>query len=274
MNNFLRRSSPLIKTLLKIKYNNKKDIYKYLTLTPNFSAKFRLVKDPSESLRDSLPIIDKEQIKKQSFNKQLDFQNMKYPLIINSPLIAGISLILLQSVFVGGEIPELSKFIVKSTFLYGAIFTGLNLGIRVQSDEKIKAAYFNEIKKKLFILAGVLGISQTLGAVALPLPIFVGLYATLCGLLNSIISNIHEEVDDVVHKTKVVLLLIALVNLVFICLTYSDYKESMKDPEEFDKLVDRFLSVNDDKFEAELVDKEKCLRAVDYRLFKINKSDI
>lgn len=274
MNILFRKSSPLMKTLLKIKHNNKKDLYKYLKLTPNFSSKFRLVKDPAESLRDSLPKIEKEQLKKPSFNTQSDFKNMKYPLIINSPLISGISLVLLQSVFIGGEIPELSKFIVKSTFLYGAIFTGLNLGIRVQADEKIKAGDFNEIKKKFFLLAGVLGISQTLGAVALPLPIFVGLYATLCGLLNSIISNIHEEVDDVVHKTKLVLLLIALVNFVFICLTYSDYKESMKDAEEFDKLVEQFLSVNDEKFEAELVDKEKCLRAVDYRLFKINKSDI
>lgn len=274
MNNLFRKTSPIMKNLFNLRYNNKKAIFKYLSLAPKFSAKFRLVKEPSTSVRHNIPNLSQEQIKKPSFNTQLDFKNMKYPLIINSPLIAGISLVLLQSVFVGGEIPELSKFILKSSFLYGAVFTGMNFGIRVQTDEKVTADNFADIKKKFFLLAGVLGISQTLGSVALPLPVFITLYASLYGLLNGIMNNTHEEVDDVVDKTKLVLMLIALINLIFICITYSDFKESMKDAENLDKLVDEFLSVNDEKFEGELIDKEKCLRAVDYRLFKINKNDI
>jgi len=268
-----------MKTLLNIKYKNKKDFYKYLTTTPNFSVKFRLIKEPSQysrDLRDSLPKIDKkEQIKKQSisFKTEFDFKSMIYPFLINTPLVSGISLVLIQGIFGGGEISELSKFILKSTFLYGAIFTGMKLGMRVQSDEKIRANDFSEIKKSFFLLCGVLGISQTLGALALPMPIFVGLYGTLCGLLNSIMSNINEEVDDLVYKTKFIFMLIALLNLVFICLTYSHYKESMKDAENFDKYVYDFLSLNDDNFEAEIIDNEKYLRAVDYRLFKINKRD-
>jgi Fe2+ transport system protein B len=274
MNNLLRKASPLMKNLHNFKYNNKKVLLKYLSLAPNFSAKFRLVKSHSESLRNYFPKVDKEQIKKESSKTQLDIKNMKYPLIINSPLIAGISIVLFQSVLVGGEFPELLRFIFKSTFIYGSIFTGMNLGIRVQLDDKITSVNYNDIKKKFIMLGGVLGISQTLGAVVMPLPLFIGLYAALYALMTSIMNNIHEEVDDLVNKTKIIMMLIAFLNLIFICLTYNDFKESIKYAESFDKLVDDFLSVTDERFDAELVDKEKCLRAVDYRLFKINKSDI
>lgn len=274
MNNLFRKTTPLLKNVFSIKHSNKKEIFRYLSLAPNFSAKFRLVREPSSPSRENLPKMNKEQTKKPIFNSQLNFQDMKYPLMINSPLIAGMSLVVLQSVLIGGEMPEILKFIFKSSFLYGSIFTGLHFGIKVQSDEKITAVTFADIKKKFILLAGVLGISQTLAMVPLPLPVFVGFYFTLYGLLNKIMEDINEEVNEDVHKTKVVLMFIALMNLIFIILSYSNFKESMKDAENFDKLTDEFLSVNDEKFEAGLIDKEKFLLAVDYRLFKINKSDI
>lgn len=274
MNNLFRKSSPLMRNILNIKYNDKKYLLKYLSLVPKFSAKFRLVKEPSISGRDSTQKLEKEQIKKQSLNTNLDIKDMKYPFIINSPLIAGISLVVVQGLFATQDFSEILKFIFKSTFIYGSIFNGMNFGIRIQQDEKITAVNYNEIKTKTLMLLGVFGISQTLGAVAMPMPIFIGLYATLYGLMNSIMNNINEEVDEVVHKTKIIMMIIAFLNLIFICLAYPEFKESMKDAENFDKLVNDFLSVTDEKFESELVDKETCLRTVDYRLFKINKADI
>jgi len=276
MNNLFRKSSPLFKKILKIQHYEI-NFQKYLKLSPKFSSKFRLVKEPSFISKndDSKNIKEKlSTFKQPNFDREINLQNMKYPLIITSPLITGMSLIFLQGIFIGAEIPELSKFIFKSSFLYSTLFAGLSIGIKFQSDEKVNAVNFSAMKKKIILLSGIFGISQMLGMVSMPLSLFVGFYTVLYGLVNGIMQDIHEELDDMVTKTKIIMMLIGLFNLIFICNNYSDFRESLKDAENFDKLFEAFLSSNDDKFESEIIDKDKCLRAVDYRLFKINNAEI
>ncbi len=277
MNHFIKRANPLFKILINPskKFTNIY-LFNYVKLSPSFSNKFRLVKQSSHSveLNKSENIEQNEGITKGNLKVKLDLNNIKYPLLITSPLLTGISMLILHGVFVGSEIPELSKFIFKSTFLYGSVFAGLNIGIKIQLDEKVNSANFSFMKKNFFLIIGILGISQTLGAISLPLPAFICLYTGLYGMISEVMKDIHEEVDEIIYKSKLILMLVGFLNLLFICFNYADFKESLKDSENFDKLVADFLSTNDEKFEGEVIENDKCIRAVDYRIFKANNTDI
>ena len=126
------------------------------------------------------------------------------------------------------------KFIYKSTFLYASLAVGLKFGIKFQEDEKFISSTYQEIKKKFFYLTGILGLSQALNFIGMPFPIFIGVYAIIYGLLNNLMSNIHPEVDDVFYQAKIILLIIGVINLFFIYMKYGDYRNSLKDVNNFE----------------------------------------
>lgn len=284
MNNLFKNKSNLIKILnnnnifvkdLKSNIFTQNNLYKYLQISAKFkTGRFRET-SPYIPSKEKITInATQKEINKPNIKFDLKFDSIQYPLVITSPLLAGMGLMLFHSAFIGSNIPEIAKFIFKSTFLYGSIFTGISCGVKFELDEKVSAETFSILKKKFFLLCGIFGISQSLSAFALPLPIFIGLYGGLYKLFSDIMDDVHEEIADLVYKSKMIILVIALFNLLFISLNYSDFQNSLNDPQNFDKLVNSFLSSNDEKFEGELIENEKCIRAVDYRLFRINNTDI
>lgn len=246
---------------------NKNNFFKYFLLTPKFSTTRFKLRDSTYN-RKSLPDKTKE-IKKDKFKFQLDFEKLKNPLLLTSPLISGLFLIVIQTNFVGGDIPELYKFIFKSSFLYGSLFTGIFYGVKYKQDDKVSLNTFNLMKKKFYFLFGVFGLSQGLAMFSVPLPVFLAAYGLLYRLFDNLLKDIHEEIDEIVNYTKQIILFIGLINLIFICWNYNDFRNSINDWKIFDKLVEDFPTINDEKFESEMLEKEKSLRAVDYRLFKV-----
>ena len=263
--NFLANKK--IDILLKTTNNN---LLKYLQFSPTYkTARFRLLEDEikNEQIKENV----KEEIIKIKPTKNI---NYSYPLIITSPVLLSVSFLFFHGTFINSDLPELMKFIYKSTFLYGSLVTGLTLGVRIQEDEKFMTSTYNDIKKRFFFLCGILGISQSLAIMGLPFPIFMGLYGIMYALLNELMNNIHEELDDIFYQTKIILLAIGLINLIFISIKYQDYRNSLNDANNFQNFFYNFYSNNDDKFENEIIEKEKCLRSIDYRLFKKSANDI
>ena len=263
--NFLANKK--IDILLKTTNNN---LLKYLQFSPTYkTARFRLLEDEikNEQIKENV----KEEMIKIKPTKNI---NYSYPLIITSPVLLSVSFLFFHGTFINSDLPELMKFIYKSTFLYGSLVTGLTLGVRIQEDEKFMTSTYNDIKKRFFFLCGILGISQSLAIMGLPFPIFMGLYGIMYALLNELMNNIHEELDDIFYQTKIILLAIGLINLIFISIKYQDYRNSLNDANNFQNFFYNFYSNNDDKFENDIIEKEKCLRSIDYRLFKKSANDI
>jgi len=287
------------------KTNEKKNLHKYLDFSPTYKTKkFRLIEDLNiekekkiltkitntltskvEAAAPAAPEIIPEKIvtetaaenEAKTISENLNLTkstNFSYPLILSSPVILSVSFLLLHGTFINSELPELMKFIYKSNFIYGSLSFGILFGSRFQEDEKFINSTYQEIKKRFFYLCGILGLSQSLNFIGLPFPVFIGFYAIMYGLLNEIMTNVHPEVNDVFNKTKIILLIIGFVNLCFIYLNYADYRSSLKDASNFEHFFYRFYSTNDDKFESEILENEKCLRSVDYRLFKKSAIDV
>ena len=253
-----------------LKNNNNNNLLKYLKFSPTYKTKkYNLLEEEikNEKIKENV----KEEITK---IKPVRNINYSYPIILTSPVLLSVSFLFFHGTFINSDLPELMKFIYKSTFLYGSLVTGLTLGIRIQEDEKFMTSTYNDVKKRFFYLCGILGISQSLAVLGLPFPIFMGLYGIMYALLNELMNNIHEELDDIFYQTKIILLVVGLINLIFISIKYQDYRNSLNDANNFENFFYNFYSNNDDKFENDIIEKEKCLRSIDYRLFKKTTSDI
>lgn len=250
--------------------------------TKSKNLKFRIISE--EELQKQKEKINSRLKKQNSPNEEIPKNqknqpivkntNYSYPLIFTSPVILSASFLFFHGTFINSELPELMKFISKSTFIYGSLAAGMSFGIKFQEDEKFLNSTYQDAKKRFFYLLSVLGLSQTLNIYALPFPVFMGLYGLMYGLLNELMSNIHPEVEDLFKQMKIILMIIGFLNLIFIYLKYTDFRSSMKDSYNFEDFYYKFYSSNDDKFESEIIEKEKCLRSVDYRLFKKSGIDV